>query len=176
MSTSTNKSVAPAVVAAVSAPAAPAAAVAAPHAPVGPKVQPSEELCFRQIHPKFWSKGRLTPMAFKLKEKESGLSVSLGSKTTAGAAFEQYTKPKEQGGLGLLACGTWAVTTAECAKETCDVYEDPTAVNDAHGSIDMRHVLTDKERRKAIESNLRTYAEERGWVHSPTPQPEGVEG
>lgn len=144
-------------------------------APTGPKREPSEELCLRQVHPNFWRKGRLTEMAFRLKEKESGLSVSLGSKTTPPKAFELYTKPKEQGGLGLSACGIWAVTTAECKTETCDVYEDPTAVDDAHGSIDMRHVLTDKTLRKSIQTNLRIYAEERKCVFSPTPEPVGTE-
>ncbi|RKH13800.1 hypothetical protein D7X74_21340 [Corallococcus sp. CA047B] len=150
-------------------------AVSAPVAPAGPKVQPSEERCFRQVHPKFWRKGRLTEMAFRLKDTESGLSVSLESKTTPGKAFELYTKAKEQGGLGLPACGTWAVTTSECATETCDVYEDPTAVDDAHGSIDMRHALTNKALKKAIQTNLRVYAEERKFVHSPTPEPVGAE-
>ncbi|ATB37003.1 hypothetical protein CYFUS_002418 [Cystobacter fuscus] len=137
-------------------------------ASTGPKHEPSEERCFRQVHPQFFQKGRLTEMAFRLKDHEHGLSISLSSKTSAEKAFAFYTKPKEQGGKGLPACGTWAVTTAECHRETCDVYEDPTEIDPAHGSIDMRHLKADKSRRKEVQTNLRIYAEERGCVFSPT--------
>lgn len=136
-------------------------------APKGPQHPPSEERCFRQVHPQFFQKGRLTEMAFRLKDHEYGLSISLSSKTSVDDAFALYTKPKEQGGKGLAACGTWAVTTDECHRETCAVYEDPTDIDAAHGSIDMRHLKADKDRRKTVQTNLRIYAQERGCIHGP---------
>jgi len=136
-------------------------------APKGPKREPSEEQCFRQVHPKFLQNGRLSEMAFRLRDNESCLSVSLQSKTTAREAFELYTRPQANGGKGLTAYGTWAVTTAECQQQECDVYEDPTELDEAHGSIDMRHVKSDKSRRKAVQTHLRLCAEERGCIYRP---------
>ncbi|ADO69774.1 hypothetical protein [Stigmatella aurantiaca] len=148
----------------------------APPEPRGPKRSPSEEQCFRQIHPKFLlQKGRLTEMAFRLRDDEHGLSVSLQSKTTAEKAFALYTRPEQDGGKGLVACGTWAVTTAECLQETCDVYEDRTDIDEAHGSIDMRHLKNDKSRRKTVQTHLRLFAEKRGCIFSPGPMPVGIE-
>lgn len=140
-------------------------------APRGPRREPSEEQCFRQIHPAFLLKGRLTAMAFRLRDNESGLSVSLESKTTAEKAFGLYTQPKAHGGKGLAACGTWAVTTAECLQEECHVHEDPTDIDEAHGLIDMRHLKDNKGLRKTVETHLRLHAEARGCVYSPGPLP-----
>jgi len=139
--------------------------------PKGPKVENDDELCLRQIHPQFFVKGRLTPMAFRLKDSDRGLlSISLKSKTTYEDAYAVYTSKKNVKGEPLKACGTWAVEVGECRSIDLAVYEDPTTDEHpdlAHGSIDMTHLLADDGARQAKQDQLRAFAQERGPVFTP---------
>jgi hypothetical protein len=136
--------------------------------PGGPKVEAPSEECFRQVHPNFIVRGRLTEMAFRLKSRDYGLlSISLSSKTSAATAHAVYTSTIGQDGKPLKSAAVYAVTVAECSQVRLDVYEDPKANDPAHGSIDLRHVLADEDQRKTKQIQLKDFAEARGCVFTP---------
>lgn len=98
-----------------------------------PRTNPDESL-FRQIHPSWVVEGVPSSQAFRPTKKDGGLlSVSLGDKTTAKAAFDHHTTV-----LQLSSAGTWAVTVAETANAGLESYEQPLEENPDHGVIDFR--------------------------------------
>lgn len=134
--------------------------------PRGAQVPNSDDQLFRQVHPAHLHEGRVARIAFEVKDRDQGLlSISLGSKTTAEAAFKHYTAV-----LKLRSSGVYAVTTAECYAEALKVWEDPEdnpVPDPAHGVIDFRDYLANKAEKKRREAQLARIADARGPIHKP---------
>lgn len=98
------------------------------------RLDESDELLYRQVHPKWLDDGEPSSQAFRPTKKDEGmLSVGLGNKTTAENAFLHHTQT-----LGLSSHGTWAVTVGEAATAELSSFEQPLEGDPAHGFIDFR--------------------------------------
>ena len=134
--------------------------------PRGPRIVDQSASCLRQVHPANLHGGRLTRVAFEVKEWDGGLlSVSSSLKTTPQRSFEHYTTT-----LGMKSAAVYAVTVKECEGESLGVFEDPETnpPDDAHAVIDFRSV-TQKALKKAKETTLARLADQRGAVYQPAP-------
>ncbi len=132
--------------------------------PRGPRITEMDSRCLRQVHPANLQNGRLTRVAFEVKEWDKGLlSVFSDRKTTPEEAFEHYTKV-----LNRKSAAVYAVTVAECESEKLPVHEDPETDPvpfEAHAVIDFRQFVADKAIKKAKETRLARLAETRGPLH-----------
>jgi hypothetical protein len=136
-------------------------------APRGPKLAPSPEQLFRQVHPEQYVDGKITEKAFRCTDADKGLlSVSLESKTTARDAYERRVRVRPGSSIGI-----WAVSVEECSSIQLDAYSDPVGGPDpdpAHGCIDHRHLLATKGDMRLKRKCLLDFAEKRGPIYLPT--------
>ena len=117
-------------------------------------------LLYRQIHPKFVQKGRVTSQAFRPTSKDKKrLSVYNGNLITAEESWRHYTNK-----LNLRSVGVLAVTKAECEGQALSVESDPTRFLE-HAEIDFRGLGRSAIERKA--DSLKTAACARGWQYRP---------
>lgn len=115
---------------------------------LGPLLEDSDELLYRQVHPSWVQAGRPTSQAFRPTPKDSDLlSVSRGALTTAEAAFRLHTEQRK-----LASAGVWSVTVADCASADRPVHADPleSPVPDpAHAVVDFQGVSDAKAKAAA---------------------------
>ncbi|OHV49354.1 hypothetical protein BCD48_12960 [Pseudofrankia sp. BMG5.36] len=132
----------------------------------------ADELLWRQVHPAFVSRGRITSQAFTPTEKDARqLSVSRSALVTAERAHRHHTEV-----LGLASVGSYAVSVGDVSAEDLRVIDDAesTMVLESappgHAYIDFRPRLPEGAGRlRKIAARLRDAAEARGPHHSPRP-------
>ena len=121
-------------------------------------------LLYRQVHPSWIQKGRITSLAFRPTPKDKKrLSVYDGDQITADAAWQHYTND-----LGYTSAGVLAVTVEECDNLELPVVPDPATFQE-HTLIDFSAFS-----RKQIETKakiLRAKADLRGWQYDPSDLP-----
>ncbi len=121
-------------------------------------------LLYRQVHPSWIQKGRITSQAFRPTPKdEKRLSVYDGDQITAEAAWLHYTQD-----LGHTSAGVLAVTVGECDNLELPVVPDPATLQE-HTLIDFSAFS-----RRQIETKakiLRANADLRGWQYDPSDLP-----
>lgn len=104
---------------------------------LGPLLEDSDELLYRQVHPSWVQAGRPTSQAFRPTPKDAGLlSVSRGAFTTAEAAFRLHTEQKM-----LASAGVWSVSVGDCGAADRPVHADPVEVpipDPAHAVVDFQ--------------------------------------
>jgi len=116
-------------------------------------------LLFRQIHPSFIDRGRVTSQAFRPTSKDEGrLSAYNGDMITAEDSWRHYTSK------GLKSAGVQAVTVQECAAEGLLVRPDPEEFPE-HTVIDFTHLSPNQVERKS--KRLQRIADARGWQYQP---------
>ena len=118
-------------------------------------------LLYRQVHPSWIQKDRITSQAFRPTPKDKKrLSVYDGDQITAEAAWQHYTND-----LGLTSAGVLAVTVGECCTLELPVVPDPATFQE-HTLIDFSAFS-----RRQIETKaklLRENANLRGWQYDPS--------
>lgn len=120
-----------------------------------------ETFLLRQVHPDFVNCGRITSQVFRPTFKDDGkLSVDDGDKTTAEAAFKNYTECRN-----LRSAGVVAVTLGECEKLQLSVSPDPIECVPSHALMDFSSLSRGQKRSAA--KKLRKYANDRGWQYRP---------
>ncbi len=126
------------------------------------RLDDSDEVLYRQVHPQWIADGEPSSQAFKPTKKDEGmLSIAVGTKTTAEKAFLHHAQV-----LKLASGGTWAVTVGEVAAVELSSFEQPLENSRAHGFIDFR-----AHGRRAMESKAKLLvakARDRGCMYQPT--------
>lgn len=129
------------------------------------EVPASDELLWRQVHPKHIDGDQISKLAFLPSPKDEGeLSVNRASIVTAQEAFEYYTV-----NLGYESVGVQAVSAQEVTSQSLRVIDDSNTEqtqSPGHAFVDYRAVET-KNKRARIASQLRDHAIARGWQFRP---------
>lgn len=132
-----------------------------------PPLDDSDEILFRQIHPKFYDNSHPASPQFAPTPKDAGhLSVDRSSKTDAAAAHALFT------GNGFESAAVYGLTVGEFATESLQCYSDPLAAegklaaNPAHAYADFSAFTGNQQ--KNIAKRLRNVAVKRGRLHPPT--------
>ena len=115
---------------------------------------------YRQIHPEFINRGRVTSQAFHPSSGDPcNLSVYDGDQITAEKAWRHYTSKVQ-----LKSAGVMAVIVDECKRMglKCVLDRDPYP---EHALISFGGFT--KSRVKKASKSLRAAAESRGWVFQP---------
>lgn len=100
------------------------------------EINGSDELLFRNIHPKWMDNGIPTSQAFRPTPKDDKrLSVDQSSKTTAQGSYETHTNKKN-----LLSSGIFGVSVGEFNEEKVVCVEDPLEDNRAHALADYTNL------------------------------------
>ncbi len=122
------------------------------------------ELLYRQVHPQFIQKGRVSSQAFRPTPKDDGeLSVSQGSRTSPEQAYQLYTQQRE-----LHSAGTWSISVGQCMSLDLEVFADPLTtpiVDEAHAVVCFRGLATKKIQR--LSKQLSAFAQGRGCQFAP---------
>lgn len=128
----------------------------------------SEELIWRNVHPTWIDKGKITSQVFRPTPKDSGqLSGAREEMVTAETHYHEFTTE-----LGLDSSGVWAISVREASGAGVRCVYDAESISKpdpcptGHTYIDYRGHSGNKIKR--IGSALRDSAEERGRRH-PTP-------
>jgi len=118
----------------------------------------SETLLLRQINPNFIQQGRITSIAFRPTTKDEYLlSVEDGSRISARASWERFTKTPNCNSVGVMA-----VSFAECTQQELPIIEDGEPFPE-HCSIDFSNLTRGLVEKKA--KFLAKYAVERDWLY-----------
>ena len=118
-------------------------------------------LLYRQVHPSWIQKDRITSQAFRPTPKDKKrLSVYDGDQITAEAAWQHYTND-----LGHTSAGVLAVTVGECSTLELPVVPDSTVFQE-HTLIDFS-AFTRREIETKAKILSRT-ANSRGWQYDPS--------
>lgn len=133
--------------------------------PRGPRIVEKAERMWRQVTPAFVDNGRPSSQVFRPGKSDYNLlSVSHGSRISAGDAYKLHTGPK-----GLKSVGVWYVTVQECETEQLSCYHDPDPgppPDDAHCVVDFQGLGRGQQEAKS--KRLLARALEHGCVYAPT--------
>jgi hypothetical protein len=128
-------------------------------------ISESDELQWRQVHPRFVDGGVVSEQAFVgTPDDRECVSTSRESKTTAAEAHNHHSSV-----LGLSSAGTWAVSVTEiegCLARAVDDDQCPDVETPAHSFIDLRGMTKPEKRRARAE--LAVAANSRGRQHPAT--------
>ena len=114
----------------------------------------------RQVHPKWYVKGELTPDAFgPSREQNYELSVYDGDQISAENSYSHYRSN------GRSTVGVVAVTAAEATRQALAVRAAPQPKWPHHAVIDYK-AAPDKAARRAAARKLTVAARRRDWVHN----------
>lgn len=129
-------------------------------------IEPSDELLWRQVNPRFFQGGIIGDLAFRAREEEQfQLSASRSSKVTAQEAYDHHTCVAGRESVGVAAVSALEIEQAGSrAIDDCDVQvaDPPTP---GHAYIDCR-IMTKTERRDFREE-CAAVATDRGLVYPP---------
>lgn len=121
-------------------------------------------LLYRQINPQFIKNDQATTQAFRpTKKDEKHLSVYDGSQIEPFEAWEHYTEQ-----LKLISDGVLAISVDECYSLKLPVSSKPEENFSEHVIVDFRGLSNNQIKQKAEE--LKTKANERGWLYRPNNQ------
>ena len=116
-------------------------------------------LLWRQVHPSWVQKGRVSSQLFKPTQKDEGkLSVNDGDQVTAEASWTRYT------GGGFESAGVVSVSHSECNGLYVPVVLDGRPDPD-HAFLDFRPFSRSKINQVA--DLLSAFARSRGWCYGP---------
>jgi len=125
------------------------------------------EILFRQVHPKFFTGGRISSQAFEAPRSHEGmLSVDCESLMTAKDSFTLFTE-----GFGLSSVCVCGVSVGEVNQHLLHAYPEPIPAaddhpaNPAHAVIDMSAL--GKKQMKKIASHLAQLARARRVLYQP---------
>lgn len=129
-------------------------------------IEPTDELLWRQINPRFFHDGIIGELAFRAREEEQfQLSVSRSSKVSAQQAYEHHTcvVGRESAGVAALS----AIEVYETGSRAVDDFETQTSEppTPAHAYVDCR--LMTKAERKDFREECAAVATDRGLVYQP---------
>jgi len=123
------------------------------------KLVDEDEVLYRQVHPNFFDGEQPSSQAFAPTPKDNGkLSVDRSSLTTAGKAYELYTK-------NYKSIGVWGLTVGEFGAEELDCFSDKLEDNSAHAVADYSPYSLNQQKNKA--KRLKRRAIQRGLLHPP---------
>lgn len=129
-----------------------------------PRLNDSDEVLFRQIHPNFYDDNHPASPQFAPTAKDQGkLSVDRSSMTTAEAAHALFT------GNSFASAAVYGVSVGEFGAESLPCHPDPLksegalAANPAHSYADFSAVTISEG--KKIAKRLRNNAVKRGRLH-----------
>jgi hypothetical protein len=125
------------------------------------------EILFRQVHPQFFTAGRISSQAFEAPRSHEGmLSVDRESLTAAKDSFALFTE-----GFGLSSACVCGVSVGEVNQHELHAYSDPVPATDdlpanpAHAIVDMSAL--GKKKMKKIAGRLAQIARARGILFQP---------
>jgi hypothetical protein len=107
------------------------------------KLNGTDELMLRQVHPNLMNDGRLWSGAFTPTKSDNGLlSADRETLIKPQEAYERYLTQKKlsQGG------GVWGVSIGELRAIGLICYADPVADNEAHALVDFASAGVDNEK------------------------------
>ncbi len=116
-------------------------------------------ILFRQIHPKFFKKGRILECAFDPFD-HNDISVYDGSKITAKESYNHYKNT-----FNLESIGVAGLLVEECEQTRVTVTLAPSVKNPAHCLIDFSNIPVKERRLKVM--RLCLLANKRGLVYKP---------
>lgn len=107
------------------------------------KLESSEELLMRQVHPNMMQEGRLSSRAFTPTDNDNGqLSADREQLVSPKEAYEKYLTAKNL----KVAGGTWGVSIAEFYALDLTSYSDELKDNPAHALVNFAAHSADKHR------------------------------
>jgi len=129
------------------------------------EIATSDELLWRNVHPGWVDKGRLTSQVFRPTPKDQQrLSVARSSVVNASDHYVEYTDT-----IGLDSAGVWAASVEECVSAGVSAFHDehssmrPNPCPAGHAHLDFTPHTKGQARR--IGGALRDRAEARGRLH-----------
>lgn len=127
----------------------------------GPRIGSDTHL-YRQVHPNWYVKQRVSSQAFTATKKDCGkLSVDNGDKINPDQSYHDHTVNRNLKSVGVLA-----VTGQECMSLDLPVSPDPVPGHLSHTLIDLSDATLSNSERKTKERELLAAARKRGWQHT----------